>query len=37
MVESFAQAGWIIESPRASMFAWAPAPEKFLHLGSLDS
>ena len=36
MVESFAQAGWIIESPRASMFAWTPVPEKFRHLGSLE-
>ncbi len=36
MVESFAQAGWIIDSPRASMFAWTPVPEKFRHLGSLE-
>jgi alanine-synthesizing transaminase len=36
MVESFAQAGWTIESPRASMFAWTPVPEKFRHLGSLE-
>ena len=36
MVESFAQAGWPIDSPRASMFAWTPVPEKFRHLGSLE-
>jgi alanine-synthesizing transaminase len=36
MVESFAQAGWAIDSPRASMFAWTPVPEKFRHLGSLE-
>jgi alanine-synthesizing transaminase len=36
MVESFAQAGWTIPSPRASMFAWVPVPEKFRHLGSLE-
>jgi alanine-synthesizing transaminase len=36
MVESFATAGWQIESPRASMFAWTPVPEKFRHLGSLE-
>src|SRR5450432_4429319 len=36
MVESFAQAGWVIDSPRASMFAWTPVPEKFRHLGSLE-
>ena len=29
MVESFAQAGWPIPAPRASMFAWAPVPERF--------
>ena len=35
MVESFAKAGWTIPSPRASMFAWAPVPERFADLGSL--
>src|SRR5690606_38292246 len=36
MVESFAKAGWPIPSPAASMFAWAPLPEKFRRLGSLE-
>ncbi len=36
MVESFAAAGWPIEPPRASMFAWTKVPEKFRHLGSLE-
>jgi alanine-synthesizing transaminase len=36
MVESFAAAGWPIEPPRASMFAWTEVPEKFRHLGSLE-
>jgi alanine-synthesizing transaminase len=36
MVESFAAAGWPIEPPRASMFAWSQVPEKFRHLGSLE-
>jgi len=36
MVESFAGAGWAIDSPTASMFAWTPVPEKFRHLGSLE-
>ena len=35
MVESFAKAGWQIPSPRASMFAWAPVPDRFADLGSL--
>ncbi len=36
MVESFGRAGWEIPVPRASMFAWAPLPEKFRSLGSLE-
>ncbi len=36
LVDSFAKAGWAIPSPRASMFAWAPLPEKFKHLGSVE-
>ncbi|TPJ34397.1 LL-diaminopimelate aminotransferase [Mesorhizobium sp. B2-8-3] len=36
MVDSFGRAGWIIPAPAASMFAWAPIPEPFRHLGSLE-
>jgi alanine-synthesizing transaminase len=36
MVESFGRAGWTIPAPAASMFAWAPIPEPFRHLGSLE-
>ncbi len=36
LVEGLAQAGWMIPSPPASMFAWAPIPEQFKHLGSLE-
>jgi len=36
MVESFGRAGWNIPSPGATMFAWAPIPDKFAHLGSLE-
>jgi len=36
MVESFGRAGWDIPVPGASMFAWAPLPPKFKHLGSLE-
>jgi alanine-synthesizing transaminase len=35
MVDSFSRAGWEIPSPRASMFAWAPLPERFKELGSV--
>jgi alanine-synthesizing transaminase len=36
LVESFGRAGWDIPSPEASMFAWAPLPPKFTHLGSVE-
>ncbi|NCN86179.1 MAG: LL-diaminopimelate aminotransferase [Sphingomonadales bacterium] len=36
MVESFGRAGWDIPPPEASMFAWAPIPEQFKHLGSME-
>src|SRR5690606_1725150 len=36
MVESFGRAGWKIPSPTATMFAWAPIPDQFAHLGSLE-
>ncbi|WP_229953723.1 LL-diaminopimelate aminotransferase [Parasphingorhabdus litoris] len=36
MVESFGRAGWDIPPPEASMFAWAPVPEQFRELGSME-
>ncbi len=36
MVDSFGKAGFHIPAPAATMFAWAPIPEKFRHLGSLE-
>ncbi|WP_439925190.1 LL-diaminopimelate aminotransferase [Nitrobacter sp. JJSN] len=36
LVESFGRAGWVIPPPQASMFAWAPLPEKFRDLGSMQ-
>ncbi|MEW4467732.1 LL-diaminopimelate aminotransferase [Parasphingorhabdus sp. JC815] len=36
MVESFGRAGWDIPAPEASMFAWAPIPEQFRHLGAME-
>src|SRR5262249_52492968 len=36
LVESFGRAGWEIPPPRASMFAWAPVPEPFASLGSVE-
>ena len=36
MVKSFAAAGWDVPVPQASMFAWAPIPEPFKALGSME-
>jgi alanine-synthesizing transaminase len=36
VVESFGRAGWHIPSPPASMFCWAPIPEPFRELGSVE-
>jgi alanine-synthesizing transaminase len=36
LVDSFGRAGWPVPSPRASMFAWAPIPEPFHTLGSVE-
>jgi alanine-synthesizing transaminase len=36
MVESFGRAGWTIPAPKASMFAWAPIPQAFRSLGSVE-
>jgi alanine-synthesizing transaminase len=36
LVKSFANAGWDIPVPQASMFAWAPIPEQFRKLGSME-
>lgn len=36
LIESFANAGWEIPSPPATMFAWAPLPEKFADIGSVE-
>src|SRR5215470_8794220 len=36
LVDSFGRAGWKIPPPAASMFAWAPLPEPFREMGSLE-
>ena len=36
LIESFGRAGWDIPSPDASMFAWAPLPDRFKALGSVE-
>jgi len=36
LVESFGRAGWEIPPPQASMFAWAPIPEPYRAMGSME-
>jgi alanine-synthesizing transaminase len=36
LIESFKRAGWPIPSPPATMFAWAPIPEPYRDLGSVE-
>ena len=36
LINSMARAGWNIPSPKASMFAWAPLPDKYKDKGSLE-
>ena len=35
MIKGLHAAGWEVPSPAGSMFAWAPIPERFAHLGSV--
>ncbi|MBO6902685.1 MAG: LL-diaminopimelate aminotransferase [Rhizobiaceae bacterium] len=36
LVDAFARAGWQVPPPAATMFAWAPIPEPFRAMGSLE-
>lgn len=36
LVEGLQNAGWDVPIPNASMFVWAPIPEKFKEMGSLE-
>jgi len=36
LIESFTNAGWKIDKPKATMFVWAKIPEKVRYLGSLE-
>lgn len=35
LVKGLNEAGWAVESPKASMYIWAPIPPRHAHLGSL--
>jgi len=36
LCEGLNQLGWRVEKPRATMFVWAPMPEAYLSMGSLE-
>ena len=36
LISGLARAGWDVEPPRGTMFVWAPIPEPFRELGSLE-
>src|SRR6195952_4268624 len=36
LVEGLCRAGWPVESPKGSMFLWAPLPERYRDMPSLD-
>lgn len=36
LVEGLARIGWHIEKPKGTMFVWAPIPEQYAELGSLE-
>ena len=36
LVDAFGRAGWDVPPPAATMFAWAPIPEPFRQMGSLE-
>lgn len=36
LLESFANAGWVMNKPKSSMFIWARIPECARHLGSME-
>ncbi len=36
LVKGLHEAGWNVDSPKASMFLWAKIPEMYEHLGSLE-
>ncbi len=36
LVAGLRRAGWLVEPPRGTMFVWAPLPDRFRPLGSLE-
>ncbi|MBI4209023.1 MAG: alanine transaminase [Deltaproteobacteria bacterium] len=36
LIQGLARAGWVVPSPKATMFVWAKIPEKFQPMGSIE-
>jgi alanine-synthesizing transaminase len=36
LLEGLRRGGWVVEPPRGSMFVWAPIPERYRQMGSLE-
>jgi alanine-synthesizing transaminase len=36
LIDGLCRAGWPVQAPKGTMFVWAPLPEKYKHLGSLE-
>lgn len=36
LCEGLCSIGWPVEKPKATMFVWAPIPEQYRHMGSLE-
>ena len=36
LIDGLARCGWEIERPRGTMFVWAPIPEPYLEMGSVE-
>jgi alanine-synthesizing transaminase len=36
LIQGLKNAGWVVEPPKATMFVWAPIPERFKHMDSLE-
>lgn len=36
LVDGFNRIGWKMQKPKATMFVWAPIPDRFRHLSSMD-
>jgi alanine-synthesizing transaminase len=36
LIQGLTRAGWPVEAPKGTMFVWAPLPERFREMGSLE-